>query len=120
MLIVMGDLNTKLGRDFHACPGVVGHNSTDCCNRNRAKLNAFCAANGLVISTTLFQHKPVHKLSWYVPGMFLVCSWYVQTGNMIDDILVNVRFVNSGLDRCVLNGVAFDTDPTLMVDELKL
>ena len=37
-------------------------------NENGEQLLDFCAGHNLIVSHTWFQHKPIHRLTWYRNG----------------------------------------------------
>ena len=67
-LVLMGDLNTGVGRDGEAWGGVIGRHGEETKNRNGQRLLSVCAANELVILNTFFQQKDIHKYTWESRG----------------------------------------------------
>ena len=63
-LVVMGDLNARVGRDSEAWGGVIGRHGEETKTRSGQRLLSVCAANELVILNTFFQHKDIHKYTW--------------------------------------------------------
>lgn len=64
VLMVIGDLNAKVGRDTI---GREDHMGKHCCgemNENGELFADFCGLNGLVIASTIFPHKEIHKTTW--------------------------------------------------------
>ena len=66
------------------------------CNENGDQLLDFCASNQLIITNTWFQHKLLHKATWFRNGH---CS---RTGHMIDHVQVNIHSCTSVSHWCVL------------------
>ena len=65
MLMLMGDLNAKVGRETAAFPETNGRHSLQSdSNDNGCRLATFAAEHGLVIGGTLFDHKDMHKATW--------------------------------------------------------
>ena len=60
MLLILGDFNARVGNDMSAWRGTLGRFGPAEQNENGVKLLDFCALNGLVITTTLFQHRCMH------------------------------------------------------------
>ena len=54
-----------MGIDNAAWKGVVGQRIDPDINKNGRCLLQFCATNGLCIMNTFFQHKRIHKYTWY-------------------------------------------------------
>ena len=73
-----------------------------------------CLENGLVIGSTVFQYKNIHKLTWISPDG--------RTRNQIDHIAVNHKWRGSMIDVKSLRGadVASDHLPVLCKIRLKL
>ncbi|XP_003248303.1 craniofacial development protein 2-like [Acyrthosiphon pisum] len=100
--IVLGDLNAKVGKEemFRQVTG--GHSLHDETNDNGTKLINFAIWNGLVIRSTMFPHKNIHKGTWRSPdGRYT---------NQIDHILVNSRFKNYIQDVRSVRGADSDSD----------
>ena len=61
MLLVIGDFNARVGNDVDAWRGTIGRFGPGELNENGVKLLDFCAFNSLVLTNTLFQHRPCHQ-----------------------------------------------------------
>ena len=66
-LIVMGDLNARVGRNVEVWGGVIGRQGEVVENEN-GRLLQFCAKNELVVTNTWFQQKDIHKFTWECRG----------------------------------------------------
>ncbi len=97
MIVVMGDMNAKVGYNNTNREEVMGKFGIGVMNDNGERLCDFGSANGLVITGTIFPHKEIHKLTWRSPDG--------RTGNRIDHVLVNGRMKTSILDTRVMRGV---------------
>ena len=64
-LVLLGDCNAHAGIDNATWKGVIGPRGDPDINKNGKCLLQFCATNGLCIMNTFFQHKRIHKYSWY-------------------------------------------------------
>ena len=105
MLIMMGDLNAKVG---------AGHTSEVFGNfglgeRNDAGLRLvdFCLANDLVITNTLFQHHPHRLYTWTSPNGI--------TKNQIDYICIQNRWRSTCKNTKTFPGADCGTDHQLLV-----
>ena len=68
-LIVLGDFNARVGCDDKTWNGVIGrYGVAEEPNDNGRRLLDICASNDLCITGTLFQHKDIHKYTWYQRG----------------------------------------------------
>uniref|UniRef100_A0A0L8GNS1 Endonuclease/exonuclease/phosphatase domain-containing protein n=1 Tax=Octopus bimaculoides TaxID=37653 RepID=A0A0L8GNS1_OCTBM len=69
MLILMGDMNAKVGSDNSGRERVMGRNGLGVMNENGELLDDFCAVNELAIGGTLFPHRRCHKATWVSPDL---------------------------------------------------
>ena len=81
MIVVMGDLNAKVGNNNTNREDVMGKFGVGVMNGNGERLRDFCNANGFIITGTIFPYKDIHKLTWRSPDG--------RTVNQIDRVLVN-------------------------------
>ena len=79
---------------------------------NGEQLIQFAATEGLVVASTLFLHKDIHKMTWKSPDG--------RTNNQIDHILVSHRFCSSVLDVRSWRGADVDTDHYLICMNMKI
>ena len=68
MLLVIGDLNAKVGADNVNYERAMGKHGCGTMNNNGERLADFCLNNDLVIGGTIFPHKNIHKLTWRLPN----------------------------------------------------
>jgi endonuclease/exonuclease/phosphatase family metal-dependent hydrolase len=88
--ILLGDWNAKVGRE-EIYQGLTGRHSMHLnTNNNGQRLVDFAAAKNMVVSSTCFPHKEIHKKTWRSPGG--------KTNNQIDHILIDKRNASSMLD----------------------
>ena len=57
LIIIMGDLNAKVGADNSGSDRVMGRHGSGIINENGERLVEFCTTNNLVIGGTLFPHR---------------------------------------------------------------
>ena len=62
--IVMGDMNTQIGCDRSDFEHVLGQHAYGKHMDNGNNFINFCAMNKLKISSSIFQHKDIHKIIW--------------------------------------------------------
>ena len=66
-LLILGDINARVGRDFELWNGVLGRKGIGNCNDYWRMLLEFCSEHQLVITNTLFQQKDNFKATWRHP-----------------------------------------------------
>ena len=112
MLILMGDMNAKVGCDNAGREKVMGRNGLGVMNENGELLTDFCAVNELTIGGTLFPHRRCHKATWVSPDH--------QTENQIDHIAVRQRWRSSLQDVRAKRGADIGSDHHLVIAKLMM
>ncbi len=87
MIVVMGDLNAKVGNEQDPLKEVVGPHGLGERNERGDLWVEWCSANDQVIMNTWFKHHNRHLYTWKSPGD--------GVRNQIDYITINRRFRNS-------------------------
>ncbi|XP_045494840.1 craniofacial development protein 2-like [Colias croceus] len=85
--ILLGDFNAKVGKEEVFMPAIGRHSKHDRSNDNGIRLISFASSKNMVIMSTVFPHKNIHKGTWKSPDG--------QTVNQIDHVLVDSRHKNS-------------------------
>jgi len=104
--LVLGDLNAKIGHEevYRSTIGSYSlHTNT---NDNSIKLIDFALGKYMVVKSTMFPQKDIHKYTWISP------NW--RHKNQIDHVLINDRFKNSILNIRTLRGADMDSDHLLI------
>ncbi|XP_063435995.1 craniofacial development protein 2-like [Mytilus trossulus] len=96
ILIVLGDMNAKVGNDNLDRERFMGKHGLGTINENGELLVDFCEDNDLVIGGTLFPHKNIHKITWNSPNG--------RDKNQIDHMMINGRWKNSLYDVRAMRG----------------
>lgn len=132
VLLIMGDLNAKVGRNNQDKEGTMGQQGLgNCnnngerlstlgqqeqgnCNNNGERLSTFCMENNLVIGGTIFMYKDIHKTTWNSPDG--------HTKNQIDHVITNKRWRGGLLDVVARHGadVGSDHSYSLVLAKVKL
>ncbi|PNF42868.1 hypothetical protein B7P43_G13088 [Cryptotermes secundus] len=104
--VILGDLTAKIGKEKEY-RGVTGIETLhDTTNRNGIKLTDFAESKNLIISSTYFLHKNIHKRIWAAPDGV--------TFNQIDHVLTEKQFAMNILDVRTLRGANCDSDHYLV------
>ena len=116
LIIIMGDLNAKVGADNSGSDRVMGRHGSGIINENGEGLVEFCTTNNLVIGGTLFPHREIHKshkITW--------CSSNGRHRNQIDHLMINGKWRWSSLrDIKVRRGADIGSDHHLVTACLKI
>ena len=112
ILVIIGDLNAKVGSDVEGYERVMGKHGVGTRNENGEKLCDFCGMNDLVITGTIFPHREVHKQTWISPDR--------RTRNQMDHVLINRRFRASVLDTRAIRSAVIASDHHLVCSRLRL
>ena len=111
-LVVMGDLNARVGRDGEAWGGVIGRHGEETKTRSGQRLLSVCAANELMILNTFFQHKDIHKYTWESRRRGL--------RSIIDYFVVKKALRTGVADVKVIRGAEVGGDHYLVLMKLKV
>jgi hypothetical protein len=79
--VIFGDFNAKVGREESFKPVIRNESLHDVSNDNGLRLITFATSVGMVIGSTMFPHKQIHKATWKSPDG--------NTQNQIDHILID-------------------------------
>ena len=104
--IILGDLNAKIGieREYRS---ITGNNSLhDVSNDNGRRLIDLAESRNMIISSTQFPHKEIHKQTWRSPDG--------TTVNQIDHILIDKRRASGITDVRSYRGADGDSDHYLV------
>ena len=112
ILLILGDLNAKVGSDNTWREHVMGKHGIGTINDNGERLADFCEENNLLIGGTLFQHKHIHKTTWTSPDG--------TTKNQIDHVIINRRWRSSLQDVRAYRGADVASDHTLVLAVVSL
>ena len=114
MVMVLGDFNARVGNDVETWRGILGKFGPAEQNEKGMRLLDFCALNDLVVTNTLFQHRPCHQHTWFHPAET------TYTGHLLDYVLVNRRFGFSVLDTKLFRKTYLQSDHRLVVSKVRL
>jgi endonuclease/exonuclease/phosphatase family metal-dependent hydrolase len=111
MKILLGDFNVKVGREdiFKLTTG--NESSHEIGNDNGVRVVNFATSKNLVVKSTMFPHRSIHKYTWTSPDG--------QTHNQIDHVLIDRRRHSRILDVRSFRGADCDTDHCLVVAKIR-
>ncbi|XP_037930963.1 craniofacial development protein 2-like [Teleopsis dalmanni] len=112
ILIVMSDLNVKIGADNTNIEHILGKHGLETRNENGELLIEACNDANLVIGGSIFPHKACHKSTSVSPDG--------QTENQIDHICIGKMWRSSLLDVRIKRSADIGLDHQLLVATLRL
>ncbi|XP_071036428.1 craniofacial development protein 2-like [Parasteatoda tepidariorum] len=100
----MGDFNSKVGHEEEFRPVLGNYNLHDVLNDNGVRLISFAASHDMIIGSTFFQRKNIHKTTWR---------------NQIDHILISSRYRTNLLDVKTHRGANLDSNYYSVICKLR-
>jgi hypothetical protein len=67
MTILLGDFNAKVGREDIFKPTIGNESSREISNDNGVRVVNFATSKNLVVKSTIFPHRSIHKYTWTSP-----------------------------------------------------
>ena len=97
MKILLGDFNTKVWRESIFKPTIGQESLHQDSNDNGVRLVNFATSKNLMVKSTMFPHRNIHKYTWTSPDG--------KTHNQTDHVLIDRRWHSSVLDVRSLVGL---------------
>lgn len=103
-LIIGGDINTRVEKQSNS--RVVGMHGEEVKNNNRERLISLCEQHKLKIMNGFFDHKEIHKYTWYYHsrGLKSIIDYVIvkqQTKLRVQNVKVR-RGADCGSDHCMV------------------
>jgi hypothetical protein len=108
---ILGDFNAKVGRENIFKPRIGNESLHEISNENGDTAVNFATSKNLVVKSTTFSHRKIHKYTWTCPEGY--------THKQIDHVLIGRRRHLSILDVQSFKGVDCDTDNYLVVPKVR-
>ena len=104
--LVLVDFNAKIGQEQMFIGTIDKYSMHRETSDNGLRLIDFATSKGLIISSTCFMHKDIHKPTWISPDG--------ETRNQIDHILIEKRHATCILDVRSMRGTSCGSDHLLV------
>jgi hypothetical protein len=111
MKILLGNFNAKISRENIFKPTTGNESLYEISNDSGVRVVNFATSKNLVVKSTMFPHRKVHKYTWTSPEG--------NTHNQIDQVLIDKRRHSSILDVRSFSGADCDTDHYLVVAKVR-
>lgn len=111
-LIILGDLNAKIGKEDFLKDVAGKHTIHDVTNDNGIRLCNFAAEMNMYLASTKYKHRKQHKITWMLPGK--------TTGNQIDHVLISKKRERIIQDVRSYRGTSVDTDHALVIVDMNI
>ena len=112
-IVIVGDLNSRVGNETNIYGDIVGKfGEKGKANNNGKKLLELCAGHGFVITNTIFQHKDDHKYTWREHKR--------NKKSIIDYIIVDSDLKQLVQDTRVYRGFEIGSDHNLVLSRIKI
>ena len=111
-LLVMGDFNARVGKDYSSWENVLGRHGVGRENSNGTLLLSLCSQNELIITNTIYQQATRHKTTWMHPRSK---EWH-----MIDYVITRQRDVKDVHHTRAMCGSSTWSDHRLVRSKLAL
>lgn len=108
--IIIGDANAQVGKENIYLPTIGKHSLHNCSNDNGQRLIDFAVSKDMVIGSTMFPHKNIHKGTWKSPDG--------KTVNQIDHFVIDKRHQSMLEDIRSFRGANIDSDHYLVMAKI--
>ncbi|PNF23327.1 hypothetical protein B7P43_G15831, partial [Cryptotermes secundus] len=109
--IIIGDMNAKVGREDVYSSVIGTHSLRNKSNDNGMRLINVASSRNMVVGSTVFNHKDIHKRTWKCPDG--------NVFNQIDHILINVGHFSDLMDVSSYRGANIDSDHYLIISKIR-
>jgi hypothetical protein len=111
MKILVGDFNANVRREDLFKPIIGNESLHEANNDNGVRVVNFATSKNLIVRSTTFPHRDIHKHTWTSPDGV--------THNQIDHVLLDKRRHSNILDVRSFRGTDCDTEHYLVMEKLR-
>jgi hypothetical protein len=104
-------MNAQVGKEEVYCPTIGKQSLHENTNDNGYRLIQFATLNNMVIGSTMFQHKNIHKPTWTEPDR--------SFESQIDHMVIDARHMSDLLDVRSYRGANVDSDHYLVIARMR-
>ena len=109
--IIIGDMNVQVGKEEIYRPTRGSHSLRENTNDNGYRIIQFATLNNMVIGSTMFQHRNIHKPKWTAP--------HRSFENQIDNMVIDARHMSDLLDVKSYREGNVDSDHYLVIARMR-
>ena len=109
--IVIGDMNAQVGKEEMYYPTIGKQSLHEKTNDNGYRLIQFATLNNMMIGSTMFQHRNIHKPTWTAPDRLFE--------SQIDHMVIDARHMSDLLDVRSYRGGNVDSDHYLVIARMR-
>ena len=109
--VILTYIYVYVGREIIFKPTIGQESLHQDSNDNGVRLVNFATSKNLVVKSTMFPHRNIHKYTWTSPDG--------KTDNQIDHVLIDRRWHSSILDVRNVRGADCDTDHYLVIAKVR-
>ena len=111
-MIILGDLNSRVGRKDEETGEAVGIHGENIRNDNGKRLIEFCMLNNLVITNTFYGHKDIHRFTREAKSR--------DEKSIIDYVIINKEYRREVRDTRVRRGAEIYSDHFLVLSKIEI
>jgi hypothetical protein len=109
--IIIGDLNAKIGQE-EMYRHIIGKYSLHILSNDKGiRLINFACSKDMMVASTLFNHKDLHRMTWRTPDG--------QTFNQIDHLVIDARHVSNVMDVRAFRGANRNSDHYFLISKIR-
>ena len=105
-------MNAQVGKEEMYCPTIGKQSLHENANDNSYRLIQFATLNNMVIGSTMFQHKNIHKPTWTAPDR--------SFESQIDHMVTDARHMSDLLEVRSYRGGNMDSDHYLVIARMRV